>query len=122
MNWINHLKDVPEDYRFTARNRYWNLSRYKHIKPSWFDEFDEFVMIEISLLAVIREVETGIRWHIDHIVPVKGNYVCGLHCSSNVRLLPASINISKKNHTTMKDIPKFCFHDNMRLREIKEGS
>lgn len=43
------------------------------------------------------EIETGVKMHVDHIVPIQGESVCGLHCEDNLRIVPASVNISKKN-------------------------
>ena len=63
--------------------------------PKWAKEF--FVK-EIYDLAVLRTKITGIKWHVDHIVPLQSELVCGLHCEQNLRVIPAYLNASKKNY------------------------
>lgn len=62
--------------------------------PLWANEF--FIK-EAYQLAKIRSDATGIRWCVDHIVPLVSKFVCGLHCEQNIQLLPESINQSKGN-------------------------
>lgn len=56
--------------------------------PSWFESD---LVVEVYNSAR----EKGLQ--VDHIVPLKNDIVCGLHCFSNLQLLDGSENASKGN-------------------------
>lgn len=62
--------------------------------PQWVDRQS---IQEIYALAIILEKETGIPHEVDHIVPIKGKTVSGLHVSYNLRVVTATINRKKSN-------------------------
>ena len=47
--------------------------------------------------AAAKTAATGLAHHVDHIVPLQSNRVCGLHVEHNLRVIPASANVIKGN-------------------------
>lgn len=68
--------------------------RLRDASPSWQNRF--FIQ-EAYLLAQLRTEKFGFQWHVDHIIPVRGSNVCGLHVENNLQVIPARDNNSKGN-------------------------
>jgi hypothetical protein len=62
--------------------------------PWWADLENIAVFYELS-----REFTYffKLQFHVDHIVPLRSEIVCGLHCESNLRIIEGTKNISKGN-------------------------
>jgi hypothetical protein len=60
-------------------------------------ELNIFITKEAYHLSKIREAATNIRWHVDHIIPLVNDRVCGLHVGINLQVIPAYINLVKGN-------------------------
>ena len=63
--------------------------------PPWVDESQIKVVYQ---KASALQAETGVRMHVDHIVPLQHPLVCGLHCVANLRVIPGAENEAKKNY------------------------
>ncbi|MFZ9646481.1 MAG: hypothetical protein ACO29M_07380 [Fluviibacter sp.] len=97
--------------KHNAINRAWN-ARNQHVKtahegkrraakllrtPKWLTADDLFVLEEAYHLAKLRSQTTGIQYHVDHILPLQGKKVSGLHTPNNIQVIPAKINLQKSN-------------------------
>jgi hypothetical protein len=78
----------------------WTARRYaakKQRTPTWLTQDDFWLMEEAYTLAVLREKTTKIKWSVDHIVPMQGDTVSGLHVPNNLRVIPLLANSEKSN-------------------------
>lgn len=66
----------------------------KQAIPKWSD-LDAIKQIYADSILISNM--TGIKHHVDHIVPLNSTIVCGLHCESNLRIITASENLEKGN-------------------------
>lgn len=64
---------------------------------SWDQELTEFVFEEAHHLRGLRDAIFKFKWHVDHIIPLQGKLVCGLHVWNNFAVIPAIINLRKNN-------------------------
>jgi len=60
--------------------------------PTWAD-LD--AIQEIYLLRDLMIAETRKVYHVDHIIPLQGNNICGLHVEYNLQIILAEENLSK---------------------------
>jgi len=65
--------------------------------PTWLSEEHKEQILKVYEHARECEVLTGDDYHVDHIVPLKGENISGLHVPWNLQILPADLNIAKSN-------------------------
>jgi len=70
------------------------LQSKKCATPRWYES-------ELIKRIYLKRNELSKLWnivlHVDHIIPLQGKNVCGLHCWDNLQLLEASLNSRKSN-------------------------
>lgn len=72
-----------------------NLRATRAKKARIDDELTKLVTFEAHDLRKRRNKATGIEWHVDHIVPLNGKTVSGLHIWSNIQVIPKQMNLRK---------------------------
>lgn len=98
------LKHRPRKARNARKSYYRNKASYYannakrrarqlQATPQWADSEKIKEIYEISIAATELMEPT----HVDHIVPLQGKNVCGLHVEYNLQILIARANLSKGN-------------------------
>ena len=65
--------------------------------PPWLTEKQlHDITVIYNACAKVSE-RTGKPHHVDHVVPLQGENICGLHVSWNLAIIPAKMNLSKSN-------------------------
>lgn len=98
----NH-EHTPTGKATKKRNRALRDKRSKQATPSWLTpEQKQQIVDTYEHMRDCRAV-TGEDYHVDHIVPLRGENVCGLHVPWNLQVMPAHVNMSKSN--SLDDTP-----------------
>jgi hypothetical protein len=106
---INWRKQNPEKFKITtqkyqkdnlpkliAKSMKYRASKF-HRTPIWLSETDFWIIEEAYELAALRSKIFGFLWHVDHIIPLQGKKVSGLHVPTNLQVIPGVENQAKSN-------------------------
>lgn len=87
-NWKEHN---PEKLALLVDKR---RDKLKVATPKWYEkDLVKQVFLKRDELSSLLNIELTV----DHIIPIQGDNVCGLHCWDNLQLLERSLNGGKKN-------------------------
>ena len=90
----NSKKYWENNKEYYHRKSILRLVLIKEVTPLWYEKE------KINKLYKLRDLMTktwGVQFHIDHIVPLQHDKVCGLHCLDNLRPMIGTLNIAKSN-------------------------
>lgn len=89
-----YLANNPAKFRAkTAKRRSAILMR----TPHWSSELNDLIIQEAYALSETRTRMTGVKWHVDHIIPLQGKRVSGFHVGINLQVITAKQNLLKAN-------------------------
>ena len=78
-----------------ARTRAYQTAKI-HRTPKWLTAADYFEMECVyKYCGALRSI--GLDYHVDHIIPLQGRTVSGLHVPNNLQVIHASDNLAKSN-------------------------
>ena len=69
----------------------------KKATPDWLNKDQKGQIKSFYEHAADCYVVSGQKYHVDHIVPIKGKNVCGLNVPWNLQVLPSDLNEKKSN-------------------------
>lgn len=100
----NHERRLEIQSKFKKNNRAASTAdtaKYRADKdkrtPKWLTEFDLLYIKCLYQVAAMRTRESGEPWHVDHVVPLRGKIVSGLHTPMNLRVIRGEENERKNN-------------------------
>jgi hypothetical protein len=87
-------KYAKNNPHITAKSKVKRRTIEKLSTPIWSEDNK---IKEVYVGAKRLETITGIKYEIDHIVPLNGKNVCGLHVFANLQILESTLNREKSN-------------------------
>ena len=103
----NPDKHKAELVRYQAKNKAKRAMREARRRirltssiPKWVTQEDRLSITALYLEAQRLTELTGIVFHVDHIIPLRGKTVCGLHVPENLQVIPYYENVEKNNRFT----------------------
>lgn len=94
LHWVKNNPDAA--YQVCVDRRF----RLNQRSPEWLTESDRELIRDVYAEARQVSKDTGVPHQVDHIIPIRGKLVSGLHVPGNLQVLTAFSNQSKGNRFT----------------------
>lgn len=102
LNNTDKIREYNKNYKL--RNPDKNAAKsakYRAVKlqatPKWLTKQQYTQILYFYTKARNLEEETGVKYQVDHIIPLRGKNVCGLHVPWNLQIITAEENMKKNN-------------------------
>lgn len=92
-NNANYLQTVPKAFARSAARR----AKKLQAMPKWLTSAHKSHIEAYYETAKALSVQFGQQLDVDHIVPLQGKNVCGLHVPWNLQIMAHEANLSKSN-------------------------
>lgn len=112
-NWAKRNPD-----KCNAKQMKYKVSK-KNRTPPWLTKDHLKQIEEFYTRAKIAEDFTGVKYDVDHIEPIQGKDICGLHVPWNLQLLPKKENMKKGNRRVEKESAPSVSKRNARAGQTK---
>lgn len=99
-NTLDHAEHYKKHSSYYKRKATYRKESVRVATPIWLTLSQKQEIDIFYDLAKDCQIVTGEDYHVDHIVPLKGKNVCGLHVAWNLQVLPSDVNIVKSNKFT----------------------
>jgi hypothetical protein len=106
---VEWIKNNPDRYKINYKKCYNNTKSKRmayagmrralarNAVPCWFDSVKSSVDAIYAMRDWMNLTMFGIKYEVDHIIPLKNNKVCGLHVPNNLQIITQFSNRSKQN-------------------------
>ena len=86
----NNVVQIRADTK--ARRR-----KHRQATPRWLSRKQKSEIRQLYQIAITMTKTTGEQYVVDHIVPLRSEFVCGLHVPWNLRVITQEENLRKSN-------------------------
>jgi 5-methylcytosine-specific restriction endonuclease McrA len=79
--------------------------KHREATPKWLSRRQKTEIRQLYQIAITMTQTTGEQYVVDHIVPLRGEEVCGLHVPWNLRVITQDENLKKSNKLVDPSLP-----------------